>query len=182
MLLDHAAQITLQYRCSLVPKGPNRLNRRQLFPIFDLPSHDCRADPELTTRTRPSSLAPFLARLSFAQIQLIQTIRVYSSESVSTWLIPVKDLANINHLAGLRCLQVFLQIKPYAVDQYFDVDPEDRAHSQFASLGMFKGPSLNEVDVMIVTPEWKNVDADELSEATVEGVAKWQGEIRDILL
>lgn len=107
---------------------------------------------------------------------------MYSSESITTWLIPINDLSNVNHLSGLRTLQVFLQVKPYDVNHYINVDVRNRARCQFASLEMFKGPSLKEVDVLIITPDWEDAETDELREATISGVAIWQSEIRDILL
>ena len=140
------------------------------------------------TLARPYSFGPFLARLRSWQLSSIRTLRVYSVESRATWIGPFNNYHLAEYLTGLLRLHVFIEVKPYDVsvglEPYGHLGcPEaltisSMMNRRMAGLAMFKVPSLNRVEVMIVTPDWKNVQADDLSNFSLEVLREWETSIK----
>ena len=53
---------------------------------------------------------------------------------------------------------------------------------RMSGLSMFKTPRLSVVEVMILTQDWEDVEAEDLSERCLEGLRGWETSIRRILL
>lgn len=130
--------------------------------------------------SRPSSLRPFLERLNAAQIKSIRTILLYSAESVATWIGPLQDQDLASHLTGLLRLRVYLELKQFEPrEQLENAATQDR---RLSGLAMFKAPNLSQVELMILTPDWTDIWAESLCEATLEGIHDWEKRLKQKLL
>ena len=142
-------------------------------------------EENLFTLARPTSLGPFLSRLSPVQLKSIRALAVYSAESAATWIGPYNHYDLHNYLTGLQSLRICIELKPFDV-RAFEYDGESIDWrvlvKRMSGLTMFKTPLLSEVDVEIMTPDWGDVEAEDLSNDTVEALKSWEMLLKDMLL
>lgn len=105
---------------------------------------------------------------------------VYSTESVATWIGPLQDQDLGGRLTGLLRLRVYLELKHFEPrEQLENAATQDR---RLSGLTMFKSPSLSQIEFLVLTPNWTDIWAEELCEATNEGIEDWALRLKNKLL
>lgn len=126
------------------------------------------------TLTMPFSLPPFLARLNSKQLASLRQFGVYSTESHTTWFGQVLSGYDLDSfLTGFRRLRVFVEVKQFDITQH-KLHNEQVQQWRLAGLSVFKLSRLRTVEVMIVTPDWEDLEAEDLGETTMNGLQKWE--------
>lgn len=134
------------------------------------------------TLARPHSLPPFLERLKLFQMHAIKTIRLYSATS-STWIGPfLTDTDFENHLIGLRRLEIFIEIDQFDMRPNAALDRPPELWRRLSGVEMFKLRGLREVVFWVVTPDWWEVESEELGERTRKGLEEGEARVRGLLM
>lgn len=139
-------------------------------------------EENIFTLVRPTALPLFLDRLAPSQSRNLRQLRIYSAESRVKWLGNLlRDTNLADYLHGFQRLEVYVELKPFDVETHGMRIVEEQRW-RLAGAEVFKLASLREVQLMIVTPEWTDVEKGELSEATTNALQQWEMELRYSLM